>query len=38
MKKVFIFAGAGVIALIGALGWLFMRTKEKSRGNYYESV
>ena len=38
MKKVFIFAGAGVIALIGALGWLFMRTKEKSRGNYYESI
>lgn len=36
MKKVFIFTGVGMIALIGALGWLFVRAGEKRRTNYYE--
>lgn len=35
MKKVLLLTGALLIALIGAVGWLFVRMSEKRKGQYY---
>ncbi len=35
MKKAFLFIGIGAVALIGSVGWLFMRTKNKN--TYYDN-